>query len=126
MEPMLAVLVGVLMASSVYLMLSRNFVQFIFGLTLLSHAANMLIFASGGLTRGATPLIEPDLSAPAGALANALPQAMVLTAIVISFSVLAFALVLAFRTYQRLATVDVDAMRVAEPRQEAIEEGDLG
>lgn len=115
MEPIVAVLVGVLMAASVYLMLQRNFVRFIFGLTLLSHAANLLIFASGGLTRGRTPLIAAGEAAPGPGIANAVPQALMLTAIVISFSLLAFVLVLAFRTYQELDTVDTDRMRAAEP-----------
>lgn len=115
MEQIVAVLVGVLMAASVYLMLNRNFVRFIFGLTLLSHAANLLIFTSGGLTRGRTPLIAPGAAAPGPGIANAVPQALMLTAIVISFSLLAFVLVLAFRTYQELDTVDTDRMRAAEP-----------
>lgn len=115
MEPIVAVLVGVLMAASVYLMLSRNLVRFVFGLVLISNAANLLIFAGGGLTRAAPPLIETGASLPDPGVANALPQALILTAIVISFGLLAFALVLAFRAYQELETVDTDAMRVAEP-----------
>ena len=115
MEPLVAVLVGVLMAASVYLMLSRNFVRFVFGLALLSHAANLVIFASGGMTRARPPLIAPGESAPLHDIANPLPQALMLTAIVISFSLLTFALVLAFRTYQELETVDTDRMRAAEP-----------
>ncbi len=115
MEPLVAVVVGVLMAASVYLMLSRNLVRFVFGLALISHAANLLIFVCGGMTRGMTPLIAPNEVLPEPGVANALPQALMLTAIVISFSVLAFALVLAFRTYEELETVDTDAMRAAEP-----------
>ena len=115
MEPIVAVIVGVLMAATVYLMLSRNFVRFIFGLALLSHAANLVIFASGGMTRARPPLIAPGASAPLPDISNAVPQALILTAIVISFSLLTFALVLAFRTYQELETVDTDRMRAAEP-----------
>ncbi len=115
MEPLVAVLVGVLMAATVYLMLSRSFLRFIFGLVLLSHAANLVIFASGGMTRARPPLIAPGESLPLPASANPLPQALMLTAIVISFSLLTFALVLAFRTYQELETMDTDRMRAAEP-----------
>ena len=104
MEPIIAVLVGVLMAATVYLMLSRNFVRFIFGLALLSHAANLR-----------PPLIAAGESQPLPGVANAVPQALMLTAIVISFSLLTFALVLAFRAYQELDTVDTDRMRAAEP-----------
>jgi multicomponent Na+:H+ antiporter subunit C len=118
MEPVVAVLVGILMAASVYLMLSRNLVRFVFGLVLISNAANLTIFASGGMTRAAPPLIASAAEVPDPGVANALPQALILTAIVISFGLLAFALVLAFRAYQELDTVDVDAMRVAEPPDE--------
>ncbi|MYB51694.1 MAG: Na+/H+ antiporter subunit C [Acidobacteriia bacterium] len=115
MEAVIAVLVGVLMASSVYLMLRRNLVRFVLGLALISHTANLLIFSSGGLQGRFPPLISPGELEPVPGAANALPQALMLTAIVISFSVFAFLLVLAFRTYQRLETVDPDAMRSAEP-----------
>ena len=58
------------------------------------------------------------LPAPPGLVANALPQALVLTAIVIGFGLLAFALSLVFRGYQTLGTMDTDAMRFAEPRSD--------
>ena len=115
MEPIIAVLVGFLIGCSTYLMLQRNLIRFVLGLALISHAANLLIFASGGLTRGLPAVIMAGKTVPEPGVANALPQALILTAIVISFSVLTFALVLAFRAYQRLQTVDTDAMRVAEP-----------
>jgi len=115
MEQILAVLVGVLVAAAVYLMLSRNVVRFLFGLVLISNAANLVIFAAGRLTLGAPPLIDEGAEAPAGLVANALPQALVLTAIVIGFGLFAFALALVFRAYTALGTVDSDAMRVAEP-----------
>ena len=60
-------------------------------------------------------MVAPDREVPAGVVANALPQALILTAIVISFSFFAFLLVLAFRAYQDLGTDDTDAMRAAEP-----------
>ena len=115
MEPIIAILVGFLIGCSTYLMLQRNLVRFVLGLALISHAANLLIFASGGMTRGLPALIGAGDAAPPAGVANSLPQALILTAIVISFSVLTFALVLAFRAYQRLQTVDTDAMRAAEP-----------
>ncbi len=115
MEPIIAVVVGFLIGCSTYLMLQRNLVRFVLGLALISHAVNLLLFASGGLVLGHPALIGAgDATTPAGS-ANPVPQALILTAIVISFSVMTFALVLAFRAYQRLRTVDTDAMRVAEP-----------
>ncbi len=118
METVLAVTVGVLVAATVYLMLSRNLVKFVFGLMLLSNAANLTIFSAGGLIRGEPPLVPEGSYVPDGVVANALPQALILTAIVISFGLLAFALVLAYRAYQELGTVDTDEMRIAEPRPE--------
>ena len=116
METLLAMVVGVLVTGSVYLMLSRNLVRFIFGLVLASNAVNLLIFAAGGGHRGVRPPILPPAGAPPGDLANALPQALVLTAIVIGFALLAFVFVLFYRAAQDLGTVRTDAMRVAEPR----------
>jgi multicomponent Na+:H+ antiporter subunit C len=115
MELIVALLVGVLVAASVWLMLARNVVRFLFGLVLISNAANLVIFAAGGLTFGAPPLIPEGADAPAALVANALPQALVLTAIVIGFGLFAFALALVFRAYTALGTTDSDAMRVAEP-----------
>jgi len=115
MEVFVAIMVGALVTASVYLMLASNVLRFLFGLVLLSNAANLLIFASGGLTPEAPPLIAPGASAPPDGVANALPQALVLTAIVIGFGLFAFALVLIYRGYQNLGTLDTDEMRLAEP-----------
>lgn len=118
MEALLAVTIGVLVAAAVYLMLARNILRFIFGLVLISNAANLVIFAGGRLTEGAPPLIPIGAEAPLAPVANALPQALVLTAIVIGFGLFAFALVLVFRAYTSLGTPYSDDMRVAEPREE--------
>ncbi|MCY4152493.1 MAG: Na+/H+ antiporter subunit C [Aestuariivita sp.] len=117
MEALLALAIGFLVGTSVYLMLSRNVLRFIFGLVLISNAANLIIFVGGRLIVGAPPLIVEGALAPAGIVANALPQALVLTAIVIGFGLFAFALVLMFRTYSTLGTLFSDQMRVAEPRE---------
>ena len=114
MEILLGSLAGVLMAASVWLMLSRNLVKFLLGLVLIGNVANLVIFASGGLTYGAPPLIVEGVTAPAGPIANPLPQALILTAIVIGFGLVAFTLVLALRAYQEIGTVNVDAMNLAE------------
>lgn len=118
METVLAVLCGILMAASVYLMLSRNLVKFLFGLMLNTSAANLLVFNSGGLTRGNPPFIAADGTPAYANMANSVPQALILTAIVISFALLACALVMAYRAYQDLGTVDTDCMRIAEPVSE--------
>ncbi|HKL68667.1 Na+/H+ antiporter subunit C [Salibaculum sp.] len=117
MEALLAIAIGVLVTCSVYLMLARNVLRFIFGLVLISNAANLTIFTAGRLTLGSPPLIPEGAEAPAAEVANALPQALVLTAIVIGFGLFAFALVLVFRAYTSLGTLHTDDMRVAEPRE---------
>ena len=114
MEIMLALLCGVLVAAGAYLMMSGRTLPYIFGLTMISNAANLLIFAAGRLTFGKPPLVPADAKTVAGA-ANALPQALILTAIVIGFGLLVFALTLAYRSYYVLGTTEMDAMRVAEP-----------
>ena len=115
MELLIAIMVGVLVAASVYLMLARNVLRFLFGLILISNAANLVIFASGRLTPESPPLIPEGADAPVELVANALPQALVLTAIVIGFGLFAFALTLVYRTYQNLGTLNSDEMRLAEP-----------
>ncbi len=119
MEVVLSFLVGILFATAIYLMLARNLLRFLFGLILISNGANLAIFAAGRLTVGRPPLIPEGAEGPVGIAANSLPQALVLTAIVIGFGLFAFALVLAFRAYSSLGTLDTDEMRVAEPVEEA-------
>lgn len=114
METVLAVLVGILVAASVYLMLARNILRFLFGLILLSNAANLTIFIAGRLTRANPPLVPDGMTIPPEIVANALPQALILTAIVIGFGLLAFALALVLKAYRTLGTLDTDAMREAE------------
>ena len=123
MEALIALTIGVLVATSVYLMLARNVLRFIFGLVLISNAANLTIFAAGRLTEGAPPLIPVGAEAPLGDVANALPQALVLTAIVIGFGLFAFTLILVFRAYTTLGTPYTDEMRVAEPVEKTGKEG---
>lgn len=118
MEPLLAILVGSMVAAAIYLMLDRNLLRFLFGLILISNAANLTIFAAGRLTPERPPLVPEGAVAPVGDVANALPQALVLTAIVIGFGLFAFALVLALRAYDTLGTLDTSEMRLAEPRDD--------
>ncbi|MBD8893539.1 Na+/H+ antiporter subunit C [Roseibium litorale] len=118
METGLSVLIGLFFAVSVYLMLSRQLVRILLGIAILGNAVNLLIFTSGRLTRAVPPLIPEESYHLLTEAANPLPQALVLTAIVISFSFFAFLLVLAFRAYQELGTDDANEMRVAEPVDE--------
>lgn len=115
MEFLLAIVIGVLVSISVFLLLRKNLVRMLIGVVILSNAVNLLIFTLGRLERGAPPLIDADQTVPSGVFANPLPQALVLTAIVIGFGLFAYALVLTYRAYTEMGTVNVDDMRMAEP-----------
>lgn len=108
MEPMLACLVGLLFAAALYLMLSGVLVKFVFGLTLIGNGINLLIFTAGRLDQSRPPLIQAGESTLAGPVANALPQALILTAIVIGFAMVTFLLILLYRAYAYAGTLDAD------------------
>lgn len=110
MHVILAIVVGALYAAGLYMMMRRSIVKLLIGLALLSHAANLLIFTAGGLTRGRPPVVPEGAKQPAEAVADPLPQALILTAIVISFGVLAFAVVLVQRTHDAVGSDNLDEM----------------
>lgn len=114
MEVVLAVVIGALYAAGLYMMLRRSLLKVVIGLALLSYAANLLIFTINGVTRGAPPLVPEGAMRPTEPFADPLPQALILTAIVISFGVQAFTLVLFKRTYQATETDDLDEIRSTE------------
>jgi multicomponent Na+:H+ antiporter subunit C len=111
MATLMAYVIGLLFTASIYMMLRRSIVKLVIGLIILSNAANLLIFVVAGLTRGAPPLIPEGAQQISGAVADPLPQALILTAIVIAFSVLAFAVVLIRRAYEVVGTDDLDQMK---------------
>ena len=90
MELILATAIGILAASGVWLLLRPRTFQVIIGLTLISYAVNMFIFSIGGLRTGADPVLNGGDIAQ---YADPLPQALVLTAIVIGFATTALFLV---------------------------------
>lgn len=110
MEILMAVLIGILFMSATYLMLSKSLLRIIIGTGLLSHGAHLLILTMGGLKRGAAPLLGEH----AQDYVDPIPQALILTAIVISFGVTSFFLVLAYRAYQELGTDNMDRLRGTE------------
>ncbi|TVQ31886.1 MAG: Na+/H+ antiporter subunit C [Phycisphaeraceae bacterium] len=114
MEVLLAIVIGILFACGLYMMMRRSIVKLVIGLALLGHAANLVIFVAGGLRRGAPPLVPTGADAPPELVADPLPQALVLTAIVISFGVVAFTLVLVKRTWQAVGNDDIDLMRATD------------
>lgn len=108
MEMLLALASGVLYGAGIYLMLRRRLVQLIIGLGLLSNGTNLLIFTAGGLTRARPPVVPEEEAVLVPPYADPVPQALVLTAIVIGFVLLAFSLVLAHRVHAAAGTDDVD------------------
>ena len=114
MSTLLAFVVGCLYAAGVYMILRRSLFKLVLGLVLLSHGANLLIFTVGGLTRGRPPVAAPGAEAPAAPHADPLPQALILTAIVIGFAVLAFSLALFHRGYQTFGSDDPDDLKVSD------------
>jgi multicomponent Na+:H+ antiporter subunit C len=114
MLPVMAVVIGALYAVAIYLMLRRNIVKLIFGLMILGHASNLLIFTVGGLVRGKPPIVPTGATAPPPGVADPVPQALVLTAIVIGFALTAFAAVLVKRVYQVTGTDDSDVLRTTD------------
>lgn len=114
-EPALVGLIGMFFAVAIFLLLSRSLICMLLGMVLLGNGVNLLILVAGRLTREAPPLISAGAEVLSHAAANPLPQALILTAIVIGFGMFAFLLVLAYRAYEVLETDDSDRMRVAEP-----------
>ncbi len=111
MTVVLAVVIGVLYAAGLYMVMRRSMVKLVFGLALLAHAANLLIFTVGGLTRGGTPIVPGGAQAPIPPFPDPVPEALVLTAIVIGFGVQAFFLVLIKRAHGETGTDDLDSLR---------------
>lgn len=114
MQILLSVIVGLLYGAGLYLMMRRSIVKLIIGLALLSHGANLLIFIMGRLTRSGPPIIPSDAVQLTGPHADPLPQALVLTAIVIAFGLQAFAVVLIRQAHQSVGTDDLDEMQATD------------
>lgn len=106
MEILFATAIGVLAACGVFLLLRARTFPVILGLTLLSYAVNLFLFASGRLVLDAPPLIRPD-----GVYTDPLPQALVLTAIVIGFGMTAYLVMLSLRALAESGDDHVDAKK---------------
>lgn len=104
MEALIAGAVGLMAACGVYLLLRARTFPVVLGLTLLSYSVNLFLFAMGRLTIGAPAIVTSGRTA----MADPLPQALVLTAIVIGFGMTAFVVVLALRARADLGTDHVD------------------
>jgi multicomponent K+:H+ antiporter subunit C len=105
----LSIFIGTLASSGVWLLLRARTFDVILGLTLLSYAVNLFIFAMGRVKVGAVPIVNAAGTATLANTADPLPQALVLTAIVISFAMTAVLLAIALRTRAETGSDHVDA-----------------
>ncbi|MBB5217295.1 Na+/H+ antiporter subunit C [Parapusillimonas granuli] len=108
MELVLAMAIGVLAGSGIWLLLRPRTFQVIMGLSLISYAVNLFIFGMGRIKLAAPPVINTGLAADAGQYADPLPQALVLTAIVIAFATTALFLVVLLASRGLAGTDHVD------------------
>lgn len=102
----LAVILGVMFASGTFLVLRRDIVRVVWGVAILSQGANVYLVTMGGLSGSVPVLAHGGSEHPI--VTDPLVQALVLTAIVIGFGTTAFALVLTFRTFEEVGTIDLD------------------
>src|SRR5690625_3869102 len=107
METLMIILSGILITVGTYLLLSKNLIQIVIGTAVFTHAGHILLITMGGLEEKSVPLLGEN----APQYVDALPQALILTSIVISFGVTAFFLVVAYRTYEELGTNNIYYLR---------------
>ncbi|MGE4500616.1 MAG: Na+/H+ antiporter subunit C [Hydrogenovibrio sp.] len=116
MEILVALIIGVLTASGVFLTLRARTFPVVLGITLLSYAVNVFLFTMGRLTIGLPAVIDPEQ----GTYTDPLPQALVLTAIVIAFGMTAFLIVLSLKARAELGNDHVDGLNLA-PDEDSLE-----
>lgn len=105
MNALYAVLAGILFGLGVYAILRRSVIRWLIGMLLLGHAVNLGIFVAGGMDRNRAPILS-ETSNPV----DPLPQALLLTAIVIGFGLMAYSIVLAAKVYQSMDSDDSEGM----------------
>jgi len=113
MELLLAILVGVLYTAGVYMLLRRSILKFIIGIIFMSNATNLLVFLAAGLVPG-QPVFIKSGNADTAYLADPLPQAMVLTAVVIGFGIVVYLLAVKYRLFHETRTDDLDQLKPTE------------
>lgn len=104
-------LIGFLFACGTYLVLRRSFVRMLIGLLFFGQAANLAVLVVPGLGGGISPIVRAEQTVPPTGFADPLPQALILTAIVIGFGMIAFTAVLMKQAYRELRTDDLDALK---------------
>lgn len=110
MEVILAILVGVLYTVGIYMLLRRSILKFIIGIIFMSNATNLLVFLSAGIIPG-SPAFVKEQTDNLHQVADPLPQALVLTAIVIGLGIVVFTLALKFKFFSSTGTDDLDQLQ---------------
>lgn len=113
MNLIISLIIGVLFSASLFLMFQKSFFKLIIGVILFGYATVFFLFTVGGITKNAPPLLDTS-EASAEALADPLPQALTLTAIVISIGVQLFVIVLLKKVYQKVGTEDLDELNITD------------
>jgi multicomponent Na+:H+ antiporter subunit C len=114
MDILLSIIIGLLYGTAIYLILQKTLVKVIIGVLILGHASNLFIFVIARLTRGAPALVPEGLDSVPEPFADPLPQALILTAIVIGFGIQAFAIVLLQRVYRHTGTGEIDKLNTTD------------
>lgn len=110
METFMIIVAGILFSVGTYLLLSKNLLRIIFGTGLYTHASHLMLMAVSGLKKGAAPLLGEQ----ATSYTDPVPQALILTSIVINFALTAFILVLGYRTYVETRFEDMRELKGLE------------
>lgn len=110
METLISILIGLLFAVGLYLMMQKALLRIVIGASLVGHGSLLALIVVGGLNTGAAPILIDGTER----YTDPIPQALILTAIVIGFGITAFQLVLAYRTYQETGTDNLDELRHRE------------
>ena len=111
METLLAILCGILTSCGIFCLLQRSLVKLVIGIMLLGQAANLIIFSAAGLSASNPAIIPEGQKVLTGEFSDPLPQAIVLTAIVIGFGFTAFLLALIHRAYKTLKIDDIEQLK---------------
>jgi len=114
MELIIIFLIILLYSSGAYMLLRRSMVKLLIGVMLLGNGTNLLILLMGRITRGNPPVMEDNLKTLIEPFADPVPQALILTAIVISFGLQAFSIVLLKRVYVLVNSDDLDDLNTPE------------
>jgi len=120
MEVVVSIAIGVLGGSGIWLLLRPRTFEVLLGLSLLSYSVNLFIFAMGSLSIRAEPIVVPGLPADLLNYTDPMPQALVLTAIVIGFATTALFLVVLLASRGLTATDHVDGQDGSQPAYRAL------